>query len=130
MGALMTRCMLAYAAACQQERADGHTRWVMSRPWYDRLRAEACTEDQEAARALAHASVWLSAMAEPPLACPACGGGPFVTMDDLVGHVAAMADPANREPDHADCLFGLRMEVRDDGGEPHLETTFPAAPQR
>lgn len=130
MADVMMRCVLAYAATSQPERADGRTRWVMSRPWYDRLRAEACTEDQEAMRARAHAGMLVATMAAPPYECPACGAAPFATMNDLATHIAAMADPANREPDHGDCLFGLRMEVRDDGGEPHLETAWPAAPGR
>lgn len=39
----------------------GPARWVMDRPSYDRLRAEAVHEDQERARAREHANVMVRA---------------------------------------------------------------------
>jgi hypothetical protein len=115
----------AYSAAGPQERAG---RWVMGRPWYDRLRAAACTEEQERMRAAAHANLMVSAAEPPPARCPACGAGPFADMRAFTGHVAAMADPQNREPDPRDQLFGIPIEVCEDGGEPHLASTQPISP--
>lgn len=100
------------------DRADA--RWVMGRSWYDRLRAVAVTDEQERARAREHASLWISTAAPPPDQCPVCGAGPFADIGAFTGHVAAMADPASREPNTSDHLFGLPIEVREDGGEPHL----------
>lgn len=42
----------------------------------------------------------------------------------ITGH---QTDPDTWVPDPGDTMFGIAIEVRDDGGEPHLET--PAAPQ-
>jgi hypothetical protein len=119
---VMDLCTRAYHATSNWERGAGHLRWVMDRSWYDRLRAQVVPEDQEAERARAHASAWIEAAAEPPHRCPVCPGGPFGTMKELTAHIGAMADPANREPSEGDQLFGIALEVRDDGGEPHLET--------
>lgn len=96
-------------------------RWAMSREWYDRIRAAFWSEDQERARAAAHASVWIPATADGLITCPVCPGGPFGSLADLSEHVAAMADPAHREPDSKDYLLGFPVHVRDDGGPPHLE---------
>jgi hypothetical protein len=120
MAEVLELCTQAYATMDARDRAA--SRWVMSRPWYDQLRAEACTEDQETMRAKAHTRVLVNATDPWPHTCPACGGGLFATMGDLAAHVAAMADPASREPGHGDTLFGVTMEVREDGGKPHLET--------
>jgi hypothetical protein len=95
-------------------------RWVMDRASYDRIRAAAMTEEQETARARAHAMGWLPVLTEAPYACLVCPSGPFATMAALNSHVAAMTDPANREPDDHDSLFGIYIEVREDAGEPHL----------
>lgn len=100
---------------------DGRSRWVMDRASYDRIRAMGMTGEQETARALAHARAWLPLPAEAPYACPACRGGSFATMGKLNDHFVAMADPTNREPASGDCLLGIRIEVREDGGEPHIE---------
>lgn len=98
------------------------TRWVMDRASYDHVRAMAMTAEQETARAVAHAAAWIPVLVEAPYTCPACGAGSsFATIGTLNDHVAAMADPTNREPADGDCLFGIRIEVRDDGGAPHLE---------
>ena len=107
-------------AAFAVDRMDMRYRWVMDRASYDRIRAAAMTEDQERARAQAHANALLPVLTEAPYACPACPSGPFGTMRELNDHGVAMADPASREPDDRDCLFGIYIEVRDDGGEPHL----------
>jgi len=114
-------CTRAYSAASGQP-GTGRARWVMGRDWYDRLRAELVPEDQERERARAHADTMVSASANPPLNCPACIAGPFATVAELTEHVTAMADPANREPAEGDVLFGMLIDVRADGGEPHLET--------
>lgn len=94
----------------------------MGRDWYDRLRAELVPEDQERERAREHASASVSPETAPPYCCPICPAGPFATAEELVGHMTALSDPANREPAPADVLFGLPIDVRADGGEPHLET--------
>lgn len=98
-----------------------HGRWVMDRPWYDRIRAAACTEEQEQIRAEAHRCLYIAADASVPGRCPACGKGPFSTMAEFTEHVLAMADPRNREPADGDALFGILIEVREGGGSPHLE---------
>lgn len=118
---LQDLCTRAYHATANWERADNRLRWVMSRPWYDRLRAETATEDREAARAQAHVNARILSREQPPYKCPACPAGPFASLEELYDHATAMADPANREPADGDCLFGIRIEVREDGGEPHLE---------
>jgi hypothetical protein len=102
-------------------RADPAARWIMDRGWYDRIRAAMPTE-QEFARARAHADLMVPADAAGELKCPACGDGPFDGMRGLTEHVIAQADPMNREPSGRDRLFGLCIDVRDDGGRPHLET--------
>lgn len=102
-------------------RRDGSSRWVMDRASYDRIRAAAMTDEQELARATAHAVARLPIPAEAPYTCPACGAGPFAAMADLNDHVAAKGDPANREPADGDSLLGIPIEVREDGGVPHLE---------
>lgn len=99
--------------------------WVMDRASYDRIRAMAMTEEQETARALAHATAWIPILAQAPYLCPACPDGPFADMAGLTAHVAAMADPANREPLDGDMLFGIPIEVREDGGVPHIEDRTP-----
>lgn len=119
---VMELCGRAYQATDNWQRHASHIRWVMDRTWYGRLRAQTVTADQEAARAQAHASAWISTEAKPPYWCPVCPGGPFATMLELTDHVTAMADPANKEPAQGDQLFGIALEVRADGGEPHLET--------
>jgi hypothetical protein len=96
-------------------------RWTMNREWYDRIRAAFCSEDQERARAAAHASAWIPASAAGLVTCPVCPAGPFASLADLSAHVAAMADPANREPAGRDYLLGFPIDVRADGGVPHLE---------
>ncbi len=93
----------AYYATDNRMRAPA-CRWVMNRAWYDRIRAEAS-----------------GPAAGPPYQCPACPSGPFADMRALAGHVAAMADPLNREPAAGDQLLGIPVEVRENGGEPHLE---------
>lgn len=118
---LIELCNQAYAATRNWERQDSRMRWVMDRPSYDRLRAEAINEDQESARARQHANILVRADAQPPHRCPACPAGPFATMRELSEHVAAMADPSNREPAEGDQLFGIAIVVREGGGEPHLE---------
>lgn len=95
--------------------------WVMDRASYDQIRAACLTEEQERARASAHQNLMVSLTAPFPRNCPACCMGAYATMDDLTSHVLAMADPDNRDPDTADCLFGIPIDVRDDGGEPHIE---------
>lgn len=95
--------------------------WMMDRVSYDRIRAIAMTEEQETARAYSHATMLVPVLAVFPLRCPACTAGPFATMDDLAAHAEAMSDPANREPGHGDTLLGLPIDVRGDGGAPHLE---------
>jgi hypothetical protein len=115
----------AYSAAGPLERTG---KWVMDRPWYDRLRAAACTEEQERARAREHADIRIDPNAWLPGRCPVCMAGPFADMKAFTDHVSAMADPANREPDPRDQLFGIPMEVREDGGEPHLASTQPSSP--
>jgi hypothetical protein len=112
-------CFRVYDAASALDRE--RCRWVMDRPWYDRLRAEAMTEDQEAIRAQAHASAWLVSLAGPPFKCPVCAAPPFGSKGELYDHVNAMADPSSREPVDGDSLFGIPLTVRADGGEPHLE---------
>lgn len=97
-----------------------HGRWVMDRSWYDRIRAAFCTEEQERIRADAHRLMYVMD-AIVPGKCPACGKGPFTTMDEFTGHVRAMADPRNREPVDGDCLMGIPIEVREGSGPPHLE---------
>lgn len=97
-------------------------RWVMDRTWYDQIRAACLTEEQELARASAHQNLMVSITAPFPRNCPACSMGAYATMDDLTSHVLAMADPRNRDPDTADCLLGIPIDVRDDGGKPHIET--------
>lgn len=114
--------MRAYRAAEPEQLADRRTRWVMDLAHYKRIRAATCTEDQELARARAHATALIDAMASPPHFCPACGAGPFAAVDGLTGHMATMADPANREPAVGDLLRAIPIDVRADGGEPHLET--------
>lgn len=115
-------CNRAYAATSNWGRDASRIRWVMDRSWYDRLRAQAVPAGGEAARAQAHANALISAEAEPPYWCPACPAGPFATSRELTDHVTAMSDPAYREPAEGDQLFGIAIEVRADGGEPHLET--------
>lgn len=102
-------------------------RWVMDRAWYDRLRAEVVPEDQERERARMHAGAIVSPEAAPSYCCPACPAGPFATMKELAGHVTAMSDPADREPAPGDVLFCLPIDVRVDGGPPHLEAPPPRA---
>ncbi len=109
-------------AAFAVDRMDMRYRWVMDRASYDRLRAETVTEEQETARAQAHATAWIKTV--PPYACRVCPAGPFGSIRELTDHVIAMADPANREPDDHDCLFGIYIEVREGGGEPHLEAPW------
>jgi hypothetical protein len=105
-----------YRAATPQARA-----WVMDRPWYDRVRAACVTEQQEQARAREHGLVMIADGAGPPPHCAACPAGPFADMDAYAVHLQVMADPACREPDPMDLLFGYPVEVRHGGGEPHLE---------
>ena len=100
---------------------DNRLRWVMDRASYDRIRAAAMTEDQEAARVQAHINARILSGDQPPYKCPVCPVGPFADLGELYDHMTAMSDPANREPDDHDCLFGIYIEVRADGGEPHLE---------
>ena len=114
----------AYSTAGPLERTG---KWVMNRPWYDRLRAAACTEEQERIRASEHKRIWIVWGSPPPKRCQACPAGPFADMHAYSAHIAAMADPANREPDPRDRLFGLQIEVREDGGEPHLASPQPSA---
>ena len=101
------------------------SRWVMDRLSYDRIRAAAMTDEQELNRALAHFDARILVLSEPPYACPACPAGPFATMAELSEHVRAMADPTNKEPQSGDYLLGIPVEVRDDGGAPHLEPVTP-----
>ncbi len=110
----------AYYATDNRMRAPA-CRWVMNRAWYDRIRAEAVTDEQERERAAAHSGSCSGPAAGPPYQCPACPSGPFADMRALAGHVAAMADPLNREPAAGDQLLGIPVEVRENGGEPHLE---------
>jgi hypothetical protein len=104
-----------YRAATNRARA-----WVMDRPWYGQLRAALVTEGQEQARAREHGELWIADAGNPPPHCGACPAGPFADMAAYVDHVRLMADPAYREPDPMDRLFGFPLEVRDGGGQPHL----------
>lgn len=108
-------------AYCAAKPIDGPVVWVMDRSWYDRLRAACCTEEQERARAREHAHVWVAEASVAPRRCPACVCGPFADMGEYLAHLSVMADPAFREPDPRDELFAIRIEVRDGGGQPHLE---------
>jgi hypothetical protein len=116
---LVTQAYSAFTGRDAAVTPSNDVRWVMGRSWYDRLRAAAWTEEQERARAREHAHIWISTE-DPPRCCPVCMAGPFADMKAFTDHVAAMADPANREPDPRDRLFGFQIEVREDGGEPHL----------
>jgi hypothetical protein len=118
---ILELCRQAYGTVSDRDLDENRLLWVMDLASYKQVRAAAVTEDQERARAQAHANAWLRVPAEAPYACPVCPSGPFGTMGELYGHVTIMADPANREPDDHDCLFGIYIEVRDDGGLPHLE---------
>ena len=113
--------MQAYRAFTGRDVPSNDVRWVMGRPWYDRLRAAAWTEEQERARAREHAHIWISTEDPRPGCCPVCMAGPFADMAAFTDHVAAQADPANREPDPRDRLFGFQIEVREDGEEPRLQ---------
>lgn len=101
---------------------DPAQRWVMDLGWYRQVRAAAVTEEQEEARAHAHANAYFGPTIAPSGGCPVCASGPFGSMRELSDHMALMSIPAYREPDPADQLFGLPIDVRDDGGEPRLES--------
>lgn len=66
----------------------------------------------------AHSRLMIRADAPWPRACPGCRQGPFADLVALGEHVARMSDPQNREPSACDWLFGIRIEVREDAGEP------------
>jgi len=125
---LVTQAYCAFTGRDAAVTPSNDARWVMGRSWYDRLRAAAWTEEQEQARAREHADIWISAEGPPPGCCPVCMAGPFADVKAFTDHAAAMADPANREPDPRDRLYGFQIEVREDGGEPHLASTHPASP--
>jgi hypothetical protein len=99
---------------------DSGARWVMDRASYDRLRTATCSPEQELARASAHRRIMIEADAPPPR-CPACRQGPFDGLAELTEHVVRMSDPQYREPGPGDRLYGIAVEVREDGGMPHLE---------
>lgn len=119
---LMELCDQACRVSGNWMRQDPRTHWVMSRADYDRIRAEGMTDEQERARAAAHANALISAETQPPYSCPACGYGPFAAMQELGAHIIAMADPQNREPSSRDRLFGFPIEIREGEGEPHLRS--------
>jgi hypothetical protein len=108
---------------------DPHARWIMNRAWYDRVRATMPPE-LEIARANAHAVALMAAPPSFPTDCPVCRSGEFADMWSLSEHVAAMADPQNREPAPSDRLFGIPIEVTDDGGAPHLDAPTPLPRRR
>lgn len=95
-------------------------RWVMSREWYDRIRAEAFTEEQEQQRAETHHRALIDPHAGPPWRCPVCTAEPFGDFGELAGHVRRFADPGYREPDPRDRLLDWPVSVRPDAGEPEL----------
>lgn len=116
---LMDVVQREYFAGRRPDRPGARLRWVMDRPNYDRLRAACTTEMDELARARAHARVMVSE--GDPRRCPVCGEGPFDPPDGLGEHVRQLADPNYREPNPRDQLFGYPIQVRADGGEPHLD---------
>jgi len=127
-GDLIKFCYAAYGAAEPAGRHDYlGARWVMDRTWYDCVRAAVCTPEQELERARAHLQMMIDVNAPPPVRCPACHAGPFASLGELSEHAVMMADPGNREPDTRDWMLGVRIEVRDGGGAPHLETVDRAA---
>ena len=105
------------------QRADERTRWVMDRPAYDQLRGDAVTSEAEKLRARAHADAWVAyGPGTPYSVCPVCSSAGFGSTAELSAHMQALSDPEHREPDPRDMLFAIRIVVRDDGGQPHLET--------
>lgn len=107
------------------DRPRAQLRWVMNRPSYDRVRAACVTDEQERARADEHARVWIPADPVAGLPCPVCSAGPFDGAATFAAHMQVMADPERREPDPRDQMFGYPIEVRPDGGEPHLDECWP-----
>lgn len=126
MSDLVALCYRAYSEGAQQMFSGAQPRWVMDRNWYDRLRAELVSDDQEASRARAHADALIPVHAHH-FTCPACPAGPFRDAPELAAHMATMADPAYREPGDGDMLFALPIVVRDGGGEPHLDVEAVAS---
>lgn len=119
---LLKVCYETFSAADPWSRVDySGARWVMSRLWYDCIRAAACSPEQELALARAHADLMIQVNAPLPIKCPVCQRGPFADLGALSEHVIAMSDPQNREPHPGDYMFGVPIEVREDGGMPHLE---------
>ena len=124
---LIRFCYASYAAADVADRNDYlGGRWVMERVWYDCLRAAMCTPEQELERARIHRGMMISVDAPLPLRCPACHKGPFADLGALSEHAILMSDPQNREPDTQDYMLGVRIEISEGAGAPHLTHTVAA----